>query len=271
MGVCNDPRLTYLNHLGYNVVRLPRKGIVPLGVIGRDGKSKSWLGTIDTIWQSPTPPPTPGEAQAVAGVQGSRTNDLDLSLGLDILKNALNGIFGATAPSIDFAYKQTKSIQFVFRDVRSVGIDPFVLGNFLASGDIKSGNPFVKRFFDGQKNVEALIVTEVLQAKSIGVIGKQSAGTEIALDIPQIQAALGTKVSVKAANSSNTDITYEGPEYLAFGYKPFSIKRVGGEWQIAGVEADAGHAFAVGEAMKPIVEQHELIDLHFDAIPARAL
>ena len=48
---CHDPRLTYLNDLGYNVVRLPRKGINPLGVLGRDGKSLSYLGTLDQIWR----------------------------------------------------------------------------------------------------------------------------------------------------------------------------------------------------------------------------
>lgn len=50
MGVCKDPRLTYLNDFGYNVVRLPRRGIVPLGVIGKDDGSQNWLGTLDQIY-----------------------------------------------------------------------------------------------------------------------------------------------------------------------------------------------------------------------------
>jgi hypothetical protein len=57
MGLCKDPRLTYLNDEGYNVVRLPRKGITPLGIIGRDHKSKTWLGTLDQIWRSEVPVP----------------------------------------------------------------------------------------------------------------------------------------------------------------------------------------------------------------------
>src|ERR1700722_5255378 len=31
-----DPSVTYLNKLGYNVVKLPRTGIEPMDVIGRD-------------------------------------------------------------------------------------------------------------------------------------------------------------------------------------------------------------------------------------------
>jgi hypothetical protein len=265
MGVCTDPRLTYLNQLGYNVVRLPRKGIVPLGVIGREKKSRTWLGTIDQIWQSSTPAPIPGDPKPVAGVQGTKTNDLDLSVGLDILKNALNGMFGATAPSIDFAYKHAKSVQFAFKEVRSVGVDPFVIGNFLANGTLRAGNPFL-RYFESD-DTEALVVAEVLEARAIGVVAKQSASAELSVDVPQIQAALGAKVGVKTSNASNTEITFEGPEFLAFGYKPFGIRRVGQSWEIYGVAADAAHAFGVQETkLVPIVETHELVEIDFDGM-----
>jgi hypothetical protein len=269
MGVCKDPRLTYLNDHGYNVVRLPRKGIVPLGVIGRDRDSRSWLGTLDQIWESPVAVPVPGEPQPTVGLSGTRTSDLKLSFGLEILANALSGMFGATAPSLDVAYRNAKSLQFTFKDVQSVGIDPFVIGNFLAEGDLRGG-PFVKRFFTGQKSVEALVVTEVLQARSIGVIAKKDANTEVAVDVPQIQATLGAKVSVAAANTSNTELVYEGPEFLTFGYKAFGIGMIDGEWNIYGIPADAAHAFAlppepITEDMKGYVDANELVELEFPA------
>ena len=144
MGACKDPRLTYLNDLGYNVVRLPRKGIVPLGVIGRDNKSKTWLGTLDQIWKTDLTVPVPGAPNEVGDLKGQKTSDLKLSLGLEILANALSGMFGSTAPSLDTEYKNAKSLQFVFKDVQSVAIDPFEIGNFLAKGELNS-NPVVKR------------------------------------------------------------------------------------------------------------------------------
>jgi hypothetical protein len=258
MGVCKDPRLTYLNEQGYNVVRLPRKGIVPLGVIGRDNHAKNWLGTIDQIWTSPVPAPKPGDPQTVAGLNGTKTSDLDISLGLEILANALSGMFGSTVPSLNAAYKNAKSVQFSFKDVRSVGIDPFVIGNFLAKGGL-SGGPFVKRYFTGQKNVEALIVTEVLQAKSIGVIGKKDASTEVGVDVPQIQAAVGAKINVGLASGSQSEVVYEGQEFLSFGYKAFGIGMTNGEWEIHGVDA-----FAIGDTATGVVDSNELVDLNFD-------
>ena len=153
MPVCNDPRITYLNEAGYNVVRLPRRGIVPLGVIGRDGKARNWLGTLDQIWSSPLAAPQPGPLQPVATLSGTRTSDIKLSLGLDILANALSGMFGATAPSLTDSYRNATSLQFAFKDVRSVGIDPFAIGEFLSRGEVRP-NPFVTRYFSGTKNAE---------------------------------------------------------------------------------------------------------------------
>ena len=182
MGICKDPRLTYLNDFGYNVIRLPRRGIVPLGVIGKDDGSQNWLGTLDQIWRSAGPPPQPGAPQPVTSMQGSKTSDLKLSIGLDILANALGGMFGGTAPSVTFAYQNAKLVQFAFRDVRSTGIDPFVIGEFLGTGDLASQNPFVRRFFTGQKKVQALVVTDVLEARAIGVTAKKDTSTSVAVD-----------------------------------------------------------------------------------------
>ena len=132
MAGCSDPRMTYLNDAGYNVVRVPRRGIVPLGVIGRDGKARNWLGTLDQIWNSPIAAPHPGPPQPVASLTATRTSDIKLTLGLDILANALSGMFGATAPSIAGTYRQATALQFAFKGVRSVGIDPFAIGEFLS-------------------------------------------------------------------------------------------------------------------------------------------
>ena len=268
MAGCKDPRLTYLNDFGYNVVRLPRRGIVPLGVIGKDDRSRNWLGTLDQIWTSPVPVPTPGQPQPVTGMQGSKTSDLKLSVGLEILANALGGMFGGTAPSLDFAYKDAKFVQFSFHDVRSLSIDPFVIGNFLAKGTLASDNPVVRRFFTDQKNVRTLILTDVLEGKTIGVIGKRDSSTDIAVNVAQIQAALGARVGVTLSGRSANEVTYEGPDYLVFGYKAFGISRADGQWQMYGLSPQEDLAFSTAaEPPAPVVERDELVDLDFP-IPA---
>jgi hypothetical protein len=204
----------------------------------------------------------PGAPQTVGAIQGTKTSDIKLSFGLDILANALSGMLGGSAPSLDAAYQSAKSVQFAFQDVRSVGIDPFVVGNFLAKGDLADKNPVVKRYFSNLKDIDALVITEVLESKSIGVIAKKDATKTIAVDVPQIQAALGAKVAVTATDASNSEVKYEGPEYLVFGFKAFGIGMLNGEWQIYGVQASEEGSFAVGADIgKPLVDESQLVDI----------
>lgn len=251
MPVCQDPRLTYINSLGYNVVRLPRTGIKPLGVLGKDNKTINYLGTLDQVWSTSQVPPIPGPPNSVSALNGQATSDIKLSVGLNILANALSGMFGGSAPSLNFAYNAAKSVQFKFVDVQTSGIDPFVVGNYLASGDLKSGSPFVARFFH-DPDTEAFVITEVLQAKSISVVAKKDSGTEVGVDVPTIQATLGAKVSVSATGSASTEVTYAGTEYLTFGFKVFGIGIQNGQWQVHGVQPDAGLAFG-GPKMQPMI------------------
>ena len=255
--------MTYLNDAGYNVVRLPRRGIVPLGVIGRDGNARNWLGTLDQIWSSPVAAPPPGPPQPVATLTGTRTSDIKLSLGLDILANALSGMFGTTAPGLNDSYRNATSLQFAFKDVRSVAIDPFAIGEFLAQGEVRP-NPFVTRYFSGEKHADAMVITEVLEAKSIGVIAKKEAGNEVDVNVPELKGTLGAKVNVTTASGGGSEVVFEGPEYLAFGYKAFGIVRADGQWQVRGLAPDAGHAFAPGAGATPVVEPGELVELAFE-------
>lgn len=266
MPICKDPRLTYLNGLGFNVVRLPRKGINPLGVLGRDSDALNYLGTLDQIWDTPNAVPAPGPPNEVAALTGARTSDIKLSAGLEILANALSGMFGATAPSVSMAYKNSKAVQFRFTEVQTVGIDPFEVGNYLSSGDLRSGSPFVSRFFT-QANTEAFVITEILQAKSISVIGKGDGGVEVSLSVPALQQLLGAKVAVTAANSAGTEITYTGSEYLAFGFKVFGIGIANGVWQVHGVKPGAEIAFQTTDSVPDPILLHRngLVDLEVEA------
>lgn len=262
---CHDPRLTYLNDLGYNVVRLPRKGINPLGVLGKDGDSLNYLGTLDQIWDSPGRPPVAGHPNPVSALNGAATGDIDLSIGLDILANALSGMFGSTAPSLKFAYKLAKSIQFKFTDVQASSIDPFLISNYLASGRLREG-PFVSRFLR-DPDTKAFVITETLQAKCLSAIAKADSSVEVSVSVPAIQSVLGGKVAVSKDDSNSAEVVYQGPEYLTFGFKVFAIKMANQVWRIHGITAGQSMAFEPPGAnenqvnLRPILfERSSLLD-----------
>ena len=92
MGLCKDPTVKKLNSLGYNMVKLPRVGIEPLDVLGREDKSMERLGSITDVWTSSAATPIPGAPVAVSAINGEQSNTIDLAIGLKTLAHALAGL-----------------------------------------------------------------------------------------------------------------------------------------------------------------------------------
>lgn len=250
MAHCNDPRLTYLNHLGYNVVKLPRAGVEPLQVLGRDGKSLENLGKLGSIWTSTVPVPQPDPPADAISINGQKTDNLKLSVGLDILSSVLQGM-GVPAPKLETAYSRARSVQFTFVNVHVSSVAPLEVGKYLSSGDLDGSNPFVTYFRDHDK--EAYVITEVLKSNSITVTAKDEHGVSVGVDMPNLQNVLGAKVSVSTAGSTASDLTFQGTQELAFAFKVFGIGYANGNWQVHGQPASGKIAYMKARAPKAIV------------------
>jgi hypothetical protein len=235
-----DPSITFLNKFGYNVIRLPRTGIEPLDVIGRD-QSMQWLGPITQVWTSASPVPLPGPPHPAAAVNGQRTDGLDLSFGLSILASTL-AAFGASAPSLNAAFKNAHAVQFTYTNVTSTSVSPFDAGNYLAAGTLRTDNPVVQNYF-GNDKAKAFLILEVLKADSITVTATDSHGTEVSLDMPHIEGIADAKIGVKPSGSSNSTVTFTGPVPVTFGFAVQQIARQGDKWILRGAAPGADIAF----------------------------
>ena len=240
MALCKDPSITFLNKFGYNVIKLPRVGIEPMDIVGKD-KSTEWLGKLSGVWKTTMPPPAPRPPQAAADVAGQQSDKLELSIGLKILENALRA-FGASVPSLNFAFTKARKIQFTFGSVTSTVVEPLEAGNYLASGDLNTQNPVVSRYFL-EDDAEAFLIFDVLKTSSMDVTATDDRGVEVAVDVPQIQSVVGANVGVKKSGSSQSTLTFSGQTPVSFGFKAFHINFVNGKWALEGAEADAGLAF----------------------------
>jgi len=237
-----DPSITFLNKFGYNVIRLPRTGIEPLDVIGRD-QSMQWLGPLSKVWTSTSPEPLPGPPHPAAAVNGQRTDALELSLGLGILANTL-AAFGASAPSLNLAFKNAHAVQFTYANVTSTSVSPFDAGNYLAAGTLRADNPVVKNYFESEKT-KAYLIVEVLKADSITVTATDSNGTEIGVDLPHIEGVVDAKIGVKPSGSSNSTLTFTGPVPVTFGFAVQQIARQGDSWVLRGAAPSGDIAFGM--------------------------
>jgi hypothetical protein len=244
MAFCKDSSLTYLNKYSYNVVRLPRQGLDPLDVLGKN-KSLERLGRLRSVWQTNREEPRASEAKAVADMEGAKSDDLDLSIGLKILSGLLTAL-GASA-RVDFAYKRARRIQFMFTNVVSQVIDPLEVGAYLGSGDLDRQNDVALHYFTDDE-AQAFIVTEVLRSDAINLTAKSESGTEVAVDVPAIANAVHAKVAVRAGGANEATLTYTGRNRLTFGFKAFAIAYVSGRWRLPGAGADGDLAFALAAA-----------------------
>jgi hypothetical protein len=236
-----DPSVTYLNKLGYNVVKLPRTGIEPMDVIGRD-RTVQWLGPLDSIWNSAIPNPQTGPPKPASAVNGQKSDALDLSVGLSILGNAL-AAFGVSVPSLDVAYKSAHAVQFSFSNVTITSVAPFAAGSYLAKGELQSDNPAVKNYFLSGK-ATAYLITEVLKSNSLTVTATDSHGTAVSVDLSAFQG-VDTKVGIKPSGAGNSTISYSGPEAITFGFAVQQIAREGDQWTLHGVAPSGDIAFGL--------------------------
>lgn len=242
---CSDPSLNYLNGFGYNVIRLPRKGIEPLDVLGRD-QSLEKLGTLPDIVASPGAVPATQGPNQVADLNGKKTADLDIAIGLRMLANALSGMAAAVGlPSLKASFNTAKSVQFTFTNVQAFTVDPAKIGEYLAAGQLRE-NPVLDRYFSTDETDE-YVLFEVLKADSLAVSPKNEKGVGVAVDVPALQGVVGGNVEVKSGTTSASEIVFKGKEPITFGFKCFKIAFVDGKWRITGAKPSSNLAFAVAE------------------------
>lgn len=240
-----DPSVTFLNRFGYNVVRLPRAGIEPMDVIGRDDTTQ-WLGPLASVWTSTVPVPTPLPPRPAAPVNGQKTDQLQATFGLKILANAL-AAFGATVPALDVAYRRARTVQFAYANVTSTVVPPLEAGNYLAAGTLNSDNPVVRHYFTDEEP-QAFLIVDVLKADALTVTASDERGVAIELDVPAIQQLVGANVSVKPSGSSTSTLTYSGPSPVTFGFVVDEIEYDGTHWSLRGAAPSGALAFGTAGA-----------------------
>lgn len=251
MGLCKDPVTKELNRRGYNLVKLPRVGIEPLDVLGREGDSMEKLGSITEVWSSPVAPPVPGAAAPAAGIEGERSSDLDIGIGLKLLSNALAGLGGGISlPSLNAAFKRAKKMQFRFVNVESQSVTPFALGKFLAQGTLDLSNPFASKYF-GNDETQEYIIFDVLRSDSLNVSAKDERGTSIAADVGALSGALSANVKANVSSAGSTEITFQGNVKVTFAFKLFEVLFEDGKWVPKGVGADEDLSFLVEDEGAP--------------------
>ncbi len=229
MGICKDPWKTYLNGLGFNVVRLPREGLNPLDLLGRQGGGTARVGTLDDIFDGSFELPPVRENQEAASFSGQQTEKLSLGLGLNLLGSII-GAMGGQSLGLKAEYKKAKKVTFMFEQVLTDTAEAAEVGKSLATAELDAASPFVEEYILG--NGRLFVLTSTLKARRIRVTTEGSSGTTVDLEVPVIQQAVGAKVKVTANSEQSAAISYEGKRYLTFGFQLFELGLEGGQLRL---------------------------------------
>jgi hypothetical protein len=227
MGVCWDQSTTFLKRIGYNVVRHPRAGIEPLQIIGIQRGEAVYQGSLAELVREPGPDNHPNIDRDIdaADINGQRSSDLKLGVGLNILKGVL-AAFGADV-GIDAAYQQARTVTFEYTGVKNDLVGAFSIGKFLRDAVIDSDNPVLQEYVLG--NGKLYIIVKTAKTTRLTVDAKRSGGASVAIDAPLVQQAVGAKVEVEASATSQGTLTYTGSSQLVFGFQCLELGFVNGE------------------------------------------
>src|SRR5882724_47515 len=116
MGICKDKYVAFLNELGFNVIRLPRTGIDPLLLIGRQNGVTTLLGDLSKLATGSTNalPAVTANLKAT-NVNGKETDALDVGLGVHLLGSFIGAMGGKLG--LKASYSAAKTLTFSFNDV----------------------------------------------------------------------------------------------------------------------------------------------------------
>jgi hypothetical protein len=242
---CSDPATTYLNSLGYNVVRHPQESIEPLGLIGRQGGVANYLGTIDQLIENPQPGTLPStETDLVAAdINGQSSSALKVAVGANILGSVIGAMGGNLG--VDTSYTNARKMQFHFSGVLKDRATPASIGQYLRNQQVDGANPLFQQYIMG--NGRLYVITEVVRTQKLTVQYERDAGVAAAVDIPAVQGLVGGSVSVTQQAAQSGTLSYSGTKYLTFGFRCFEIGVADGELSLVASPPSGGTALSATE------------------------
>lgn len=219
MGVCSDKSTKYLKKLGYNVVRHPRSGIRPLGLLGRQAGAVTYLGPLNLlITEGGDLPPIQTNVPA-ADVNGQASSKLDFAIGINILGSVIGAMGGNLG--LNVGYTNARKIQFTFSDVSADLVLPLEIGNYLKEGVVDVDNLILRQYVMG--NGQLYLITKTIKSNKITVKYERADGVEASVDVPAVKNLAGANVKVSTGSESSSTLTYEGKESLAFGFVCYEV------------------------------------------------
>jgi len=253
----SDPILSLLKDFRYNVVRLPRTNIKPLQMLQKEGNDLIFIGNASNLFTAgATPLPQISPDDPAGFINGKRSRDMKISVGLNILGGII-GALGGSKLGLTAKYNQASTAAFEFDDVQVNNIDTIELSKYLTGAKVNTNVGPPATLLEADK---LFIITSTVKSKKFTMEAKKSNGQALEVDVPVIQQAVGGSVGVSKAGDSSSKVTYSGQTPLVFGFQAIRLVFDKGVFKtFEQFKADAGAMKDLDNAGEDGQEQDEAI------------
>jgi hypothetical protein len=202
-----------------NIVSIPELRVRPLVVIASSSSTTSFRGAILPMLKKPTSYSPPLVMKStMPSLSGSKTREVDIDLGLEILGNFLKG-FGIPSAGVSTAFKGATKVSFSFNKVVRNFVDINELGEHLIGSEVNSGNPGAEIFFRTDGSYRCYIVDSAITSSDFSISVEKSKDDSFKINVPTIsQIVSKANVGVSVRTTSDLSISFEGQKQLGFAF-----------------------------------------------------
>lgn len=216
----HDPVADTLRNVFHaNIVEVPEARIQPLIVVAASQDRTSFRGAILPLLKKPTnfAPPQIMQSQMPA-VSGTKTRQVTINLGLEILGNFLQG-FGVPSAGLSASFQGATAVSFSFNDVIRFFVDVGELGEHLIGSVLNSDNPAAAIFFEPDHPYSCYILDSSISSSDFTIAVEKAQDSDFKIDVPTIsQVVSAANAGVQVTTSSNVSVSFKGDRHLGFAF-----------------------------------------------------
>jgi hypothetical protein len=227
--MCQDNSVTFLQSIGYNVVRLPREGIEPLLLLG-GGNNLNILGFIsDIMLEEPAPLPQIDADLQAANIEGLKSSQFEVGIGVKFLEKLLSAM-GAGSVSLEAVYKKANQVEFQYQNVKNDRIFPLSVARYIRVAKPDVTSLVMDEILDMTRENPAYLIIETLKSTSFGVTAYDSTDAKVGIDLGALKELLDIHPNLQVSINDKLTVSYQGDKELRFAFKavPLWIEFRGG-------------------------------------------
>ncbi|MDT0687019.1 gasdermin [Autumnicola psychrophila] len=206
-----------LSQYGYNLVALPKEGIVPLLLLYKNKKDVSSSGNnLDKLFAiADSPPPIVSENNTTLSLQQNSTVSFDGKAGINILDWLLHKLKMGKL-SGEFNMNHINSLEISYQNVLEDHVSLLELDNFISGSEpeVEQFNTFKEKL----KDSELYVINSLLKSNSFSISALNGNGQKVDLEAT-IKGIVDADVNIERSKKDHVVLEHKNATPIVFAFK----------------------------------------------------